>query len=165
MKNLVICFMLLTTLLLGDKMGNFENITDSFDVAQKMNITIENMTAQLNKGDDKFEQIIVVLKNVTKHAHDMPAFGVSLDDLTINEMKEGIWLELVFNEPYVFNEMPFEALLIKVEKDIYGFNLIRKNNGKYDGRCFYLSLNESMNDLYEKINSLNLNFQNKKTAR
>ena len=52
--------------------------------------------------------------------------------------------------------MDFEGLLIKVEKDWHGFNLIRKNNGKYDGRCFYLSLENSMDELYETLHKVSL---------
>ena len=64
----------------------------------------------------------------------MPAVGVSIDNLTREEMKSGSWIELEFDQCYIFNEMPFDALLIKVEKDNYGFNLIRRHNGKYEGR-------------------------------
>ncbi len=137
-------------------MGKFENITDSFSMVVSMRITIENMDKELTKGDDKFEEILKALNNITEYAHDMPAFGVSLDNLTKEEMKTGMWLELGFDKTYMFNEMPFDALLIKVEKDVYGFNLIRRNNGKYEGRCFYLSLDESMDELYNVINAISL---------
>lgn len=153
-----ICAMFSIFLLLffpGGKMEkgkSFENITDSFDYVSKMIVTIENKETSFEKGNDKFEVILKALKDVTEYAHDMPAFGVSLDDLTKEEMKTGSWLELGFNKTYEFNEMPFDGLLIKIEKDIYGFNLIRRNNKKYEGRCFYLSLSESMNELYNIIN-------------
>ena len=157
MKSLVMCSLFFMLFLSGgkvDKFKEFENITDSFKHVTKINISIENMQTFLNKGDEKFEVVLRTLLNVTEYAHDMPAFGVSLDDLTKEEMKTGLWVELEFDKTYSFNEMPFDALLIKVEKDIYGFNLIRRNNGKYDGRCFYLSLHESMNDLFNLINKM-----------
>lgn len=160
MKFLALCSVFLLLFLPGGKMENlesFENVTDSFNSVVKMQVTNENMQTTLNKGDDKFEIILKTLKDKTKYAHDMPAFGVSIDDLTREEMKTGTWLELEFDKTYVFNDMPFDALLIKVEKDIYGFNLIRRYNGKYEGRCFYLSLNESMNELCDEINLMSLN--------
>ena len=86
----------------------------------------------------------------------MPAFGVSIDELTREDMKNGLWIELCFDGVQSFEAMDFEGLLIKVEKDFHGFNLIRRNNGKYDGRCFYLSLQNSMDKLYEEIEGLSL---------
>ena len=151
----IISFILLLLFNGGGNMS-FESITDSFDSSVQMVITIENMTTTLEEGDDKFEKILNSLKEITKHSHDMPAFGVSLDDLTREEMQTGMWLELIFDKTYSFNDMPFESLLIKVDKDAYGFNLIRKHNGNYEGRCFYLSIQESMNKLYQEINSTSL---------
>jgi len=152
MKILAICSIILFLFLPGGKMEKIERITNSFDLAVSMNIIIDNEETLLKKGNEKFEKILKTLKDITEYSHDMPAFGVSLDNLTKEEMKAGIWLELEFKKTYLFNEMPFDALLIKVEQDSYGFNLIRRNNGKYEGRCFYLSLNESLNNLYEVIN-------------
>jgi len=147
---------LLALLFQGGFVMDFENITDSFNYATKMNITIENMQYTLEKGNDKYEVVLESLRDITKYAHEMPAFGVSIDDLAREDMKTGMWLELVFDEECEYNEMPFEALLIKVDKDAYGFNLIRKQNGKYEGRCFYLSLDNSMINLYHTIENLSL---------
>ena len=137
-------------------MEKVDSITNSFDLVVSMNIIIDDKETLLKRGNEKFEKILKTLKDVAEYSHDMPAFGVSLDNLTKEEIKTGIWIELEFKKTYLFNEMPFDALLIKVEQDSYGFNLIRRNNGKYEGRCFYLSLNESMNNLYEVISLMSL---------
>lgn len=137
-----------------------DKLTDCFDISSKLIIRINNQQTFLNKGDDKFESIINSLKNTTKHSHEMPAFGVSIDDETRKEIVKGVWIELIFDGTYDYNEMPFESLLIKVDKDDYGFNLIRKNNGKYEGRCFYISLNNSMRQLYETIAKIFNNVNN-----
>jgi len=133
-----------------DKVYNVESITDSFNYTCKINVLKDDKKYFFNNNDD-CKNILKVLKNCTACAHDMPAFGVSIDELTKEEMKRGFWIELEFDKKYEFNGMPFDALLIKIEKDIYGFNLIRRNNNKYDGRCFYLSLENSLNDLYDMI--------------
>lgn len=131
--------------------GEFKNITDSFNYVSKINIINNNEKQIHHKGESDFEEVLETLNDITEYSHDMPAFGVSIDKLTREEVKTGQWLELEFDKTYSFNEMPFEKLLIKIEKDIYGFNLIRYQNGKYEGRCFYLSLNGSMNKLYNLI--------------
>ena len=126
-----------------------ENLTDLFDHVIKMNVIVDNQAISLDKDDGKFKNILKVLKEVTEYSHDMPAFGVSIDDLTRKELKSGVWIELEFEKTEYFNEMPFDALLIKVEENVYGFNLIRRYKGKYEGRCFYLSLEKSMNKFYD----------------
>ena len=58
----------------------------------------------------------------------------------------------MFEKTKVYNEMPFETLLINVEKDWSGFNIIRKHDSKYEGRCFYINLeNADMSKLYELL--------------
>ena len=106
------------------------------------------------KGDDKFEKIYKSLIETTDLSHDMPAFGVSLHNETNNALKKGTWVELVFDTEKSFNDMPFDTLLFKVEAEDSGFNLIRKFDGKYEGRCFYLSLDDNMNNLKNTIDSV-----------
>ena len=70
----------------------------------------------------------------------MPAFGVSLNDETIQAKQTGVWIELFYETTCLNNEMPFDSLLIQVEPENTGFNVIRKYDDKYDGRCFYIDL-------------------------
>lgn len=134
------------------------DITYYFDEASEIIVTVKGESTTFNKGDEKYEAIILSLKNVTNGAHEMPAFGVSLDKETRKEMQDGTWIELVYNLPKKHNGMPFESLLISVNADYSGFNLIRKVNGKYDGRCFYLDLvNKNMSEISTTLQNLSLN--------
>ena len=154
MKFLALCSIFLFLFIPGERVEKVENISGKFGCVTKMEVIIENNKTVITKDNKRFDNILDTLKRITEHAHDMPAFGVSLDNLTKEEMKKGTWLELKFDNTYEYNYMPFDSLLIKIEKDIYGFNLIRGNNGIYEGRCFYLSLNGSMNDLYEIMKTI-----------
>ena len=81
-----------------------------------------------------------------------PAFGVSINQYTLNELKKGLWLEMEYSEPKEFAEMPYEKLLINFQPDFYGFNIIRYNiNGGYDGRCYYLNLNGNSTNFYNTL--------------
>ena len=128
-----------------------KSITDYFYDAGSITICHNDKKCLFFKGDDKFELVLDKLKTTTESAHDMPAFGVSIHKDTISAKEDGTWLELNFDSPQEFNEMPFESLLFEIKPDDQGFNLIRKFNGKYDGRCFYLNLNTSMKKLYDLI--------------
>ena len=108
---------------------------------------IEMSEEEQNKFDDLFCEAI-------SGAKQMPAFGVSLHDLTIEEMKEGIWVKFIFDKTIVRSEMPFDELLIHVQKDCHGFNVIRGNNGRYEGRCYYLDLEGTLDDVYDFLCSI-----------
>lgn len=106
------------------------------------------------KGDDKFESILNSLYAITNDSNDMPALGVALNSEVVNAKQQGVWIELVFDSEKSFNDMPFECLLFEVNPKNSGFNLIRKTNGKYDGRCFYLSLQNDMKLLSKTLTKL-----------
>ena len=136
--------------------GMKSELKDYFYDASEVIVSIDGKETALKKGDDKYEQVMSALLETTKNSHEMPAFGVSLDDMTREDKKHGVWIELVFDGTLSHNEMPFEALLIFVKNDYRAFNLVRKNNGKYEGRCFHLSLEKDLQKLNDVILSLSV---------
>ena len=134
---------------------NHENIIDCFSHASSINIYIDNEKTTFIKGSDEFINILSALEMLTQDSHEMPAFSVSLDYETKKAIKDGVWLELNYSSKQAVNELPFSSLLIEVNENYYGFNLIRKQNGKYEGRCFYLNLNnKNMSALHSYLISL-----------
>lgn len=108
----------------------------------------EISNTQKNKIQDLFYLAI-------KDARSMPAFGVAFNDLVKKEIQEGIWISIKFDKLETVNGMPFDELLVKIDKGWYGFNLIRGIKNKYDGRCFYLDLNNNnLDSLYDYISLL-----------
>ena len=96
-------------------------------------------------------EVLKVITDMMNGYHEMPAFGVSLDNETRQAMKQGVWLELKFGEVKSHNGMPFESLVIEVAPNYGGFNIIRQTDGKYEGRCFYVSLDGDMSILYNYL--------------
>lgn len=129
------------------------DLDKSFTTAESLNVYNEGELTVIDRGDEKFDGIMVGWSRMIEVAHDMPAFGVSINDLTLKELKHGLWVEFAFGEVYESNGMPYEKLLIKVEKDFYGFNLIRYTaESGYTGRCFYYDLvNKNMDDFYDLL--------------
>ncbi len=112
---------------------------------------IEISSSQLDEIDSLFYESI-------SEALSMPAFGVSIDSLTKEAMKTGLWLKFVYDETIIINEMPFDSLLIEIKEDCYGVNIIRGNDGTYNGRCFYLDLNgNNFDKLYQYLVNLTEN--------
>lgn len=73
----------------------------------------------------------------------LPALAVSIHDDIVKEMKKDMWIQINFDTTQEIDGLPFESLLFKLEKTA-GLNLIRKYQGKYEGRCIYLWLNEEI---------------------
>lgn len=132
----------------------YYSITDYFHFSTSINLFVDGNKQTFEKGDNKYELLLSSLLAITKNALDMPAYAVAENQGTLTQRKKGTWIELEFSSVYEFNELPFDALLIEVNKTFSGFNLIRKQNGKYDGRCFYLRLQNNMQTLSEAIKSL-----------
>lgn len=125
-----------------------ENSSDSMvDTLKNINyisVTESGDKKVFDKQTSEFNNIVKNLRGVYDKSFIMPAFGVSLHSETIKEMKKGTWLELVYNSLQEKNGLPYESLLIKLDSG-YGFNIIRGYNGKYDGRCIYISLDTLTN--------------------
>ena len=128
-----------------------EEICEVFDSAEAVNVYYNGVKTVYSAGSEEYNKILAIWNKMIDGAHDMPAFGVSLDRYTKEEMKKGLWVEFGFGKVLECNGMPFEKLLVSVEKDSQGFNLIRYNtNCGYDGRCFYLDLvGKNMGNFYD----------------
>ncbi|MBP3630291.1 MAG: hypothetical protein J6J23_02255 [Clostridia bacterium] len=129
---------------------------DNYFINQLDNVTAvryyaDGQTAEISKGDSRFNEIISRFAKLLDGYREMPAFGVSLDNETVEAMKSGEWVEFVFQEVYVHNGMPYKRLLMNIQAGNSGFNLIRNYNEKYEGRCFYVELNEKT--MYNFINN------------
>lgn len=94
----------------------------------------------INKGSQEFLSIYQNLKAVFLNGYLTPALGVSLHAETVQAMQEGDWIKLNFASAQIKDELPFDALVFRLE-DCYGFNLIRQNGGQFSGRCLYFNLN------------------------
>ena len=112
---------------------------------QSINIYNDGSVINLARNNE----IVNAFKSLLEGAHEMPALGVALHDEIIESLTRGLWVEFVFGESCCHNGLPYEKLLINIEKEFTGFNIIRYINGVYDGRCFYVDLiNKDMTDFY-----------------
>ena len=103
-------------------------------------------------GDIKDEDLKNILNQMLQDSHPMPALGISLHTETLESLKSGIWLKLQYNGTQYVDDMPFDELLINVNSEFFGFNIIRGNKGVYDGRCYYIDLvDNTMSPLYEHL--------------
>lgn len=138
---------------------NMVILDNVFETAEKSTaITVYNdgIKTEYAAGGNEYLKIVSCWNNTVDGAREMPAYGVSLNDCTVAEMSKGIWLEFIYDSRTVVNELYFEKLLIKVEREFGGFNIIRYNGEYgYDGRCFYVDLaGKNMARLYNLLVNL-----------
>lgn len=138
----------------GGKNLNTDNyFIDLMNEVSSINIYNDNVVTTLQNNDIEFNLLIGITKDLLKGYYETPAFGVALNNETLNELKKGMHIEFVFDKTFVHNELTFEKLLVNINQDFTGFNIIRYHNNKYDGRCFYINLkNKNMKNLYKYLN-------------
>ncbi len=137
-------------------MTDFEEVQEVFDSATEISVYDNGNKASFESGSENFQKILTAWQQQIKGSRQMPAYGVSLDNYTRKEMLKGLWVEFTFGKVLECNQMPFEKLLINVQKENQGLNLIRylKKKG-YDGRCFYLDFdNRDMSEFYAVISKI-----------
>ena len=129
---------------------NSNSLTDLCEKISSFFVYNNGVRQEINLNSNQFVKIKNNLFSIFSNARLEPAFGVSLHELTLNELKNGQWLELNFANEQTKNSLPFNSLLIKLE-NTGGFNLIRKYKDNYTGRCLYIAL-EKITDLTSVIN-------------
>ena len=132
-------------------MPSEEQINDYVKYSSSIVIYNNGAPSTYLSNDPEYNLLIESFNEMCKNCHEMPAFGVSLHDETLTALNDGLWIEFVYSKNIVHNGMPFDRLLIKVNTEDSGFNIIRHYNDKYDGRCFYLNLTTDMATLYNTI--------------
>ena len=131
-----------------------KNIYEYFTEAEAMIVYDDGQIQEYTKEDSEYALILQALNEISKDAHEMPAYGISLDNETRNALQTNRWLELKFSKTIFHNEMPFDRLLIQIDSEYSGFNLIRHHDNIYEGRCFYLNINNNMYELDKLLTDL-----------
>ena len=117
-----------------------KELTDAVQIAGRIIVIADGREHCFEKGDAAFRAIIKAWNEMTATAIRMPAFGVSIDELTRREMQQGLWTEFRYEKETSCAGMAFDRLLVCVKEEFRGFNVVRHVQGKYQGRCFYVDL-------------------------
>ena len=128
---------------------DYENsLIDVINDIESFEIFDNGTKNKIKKESKEFEYLLSKIENLFFSSRLMPAFGVSLHQETMQELKNDIWLKINFRIEQNKNGLSFDALLFKLE-EVQGFNLIREYKGKYEGRCIYLDLEREtdLNDI------------------
>ena len=141
---MILCRLILIFVLLFSNIGtvkmNDSNILDIMSTANEIIVYNNNTSITYETNTPEYNRIAEELSKLSQSSREAPAFGVSLHNETVSAMESGLWLEVTFTNTISHNDMPFDSLLIQVVGEYTGFNIIRKYENKYEGRCFYVDL-------------------------
>ena len=131
-------------------------LNDIIESSESINVYNDGKVSVYTQKETPYKQIVEGWRELTENSHEMPAFGVSLNNYTTEAMRVGLWVEFVFDKQYTHSDMPFEKLLVNVENQSQGFNIIRYNSqGGYNGRCYYFDLlDKNMSKFYDILANL-----------
>lgn len=119
-------------------------MVDTLDKIESFTIFKDGKEIEINKENKKFNSVFLAIEDTFRRGQILPAFGVSLHNETLNALKSDEWLQINFKEELIKNGLPFTALLFKLD-NVYGVDLIRVNNNRYEGRCIHLNFFENLN--------------------
>ena len=122
-----------------------QSINEVIGACDKIEVISDGVVKSFSRADARAKSILSAIASMNEGGWEMPGYGVSIDRLTREEMKKGMWLRLAYDKRQTRNEMPFDSLLIRVKGEYCGYDLIREADGKYQGRVFYFNLNEGKN--------------------
>ena len=150
MFKILLNSILYVTMLLGGNMKQ-KTIQQYLSSTSQAQVIIDG---EFNEVRDT-QKLNNILSDMLKDSHEMPAFGVSVHTETLKVINNGVWLRLQYNGTQVVDEMNFDELLIQVEPNYTGFNIIRGNRGIYEGRCYYIDLiQKDMSMLYNYLSKI-----------
>lgn len=99
------------------------------------------------------QNFVEELEKLLLDSYTSPALGICMDSQVQEERQAGVWIEWTFSNTHSYNDLPYDKLMINIQPDYFGFNILRNYKGKYEGRCIYLNLSHNSSDFYEYIMS------------
>ena len=152
MKNIIASILMGIALLIPT---NFSENKEIYNNIEKIEVIIDSEVKVIDKDSKYLKDLVNICGDMLQNAHEMPAFSVSLDNETRVKKNNGTWVEIYFIKTLSHNELPFDRLLIEIEPEWTGFNIIRYYENKYEGRCFYIDLvDKDMSKLYKMLNNI-----------
>ena len=134
---------------------SFFEATQVLPYATDYSVYVNGNVVEISEADR--EALKEKVEAIFESSHTLPAFAVTTDEIFHEQIKDGIFVSIKFDNVLQINELPFDELIYKVEKDTHGFNLFRGMNGIFQGRCIYIDMMDgNMNDLYDFLTKFDI---------
>lgn len=121
--------------IIENELHNLVENVSSVDIIR--NGRISNISIESKYFSTFRDKIVDKLKN----ARVLPALAVCSHEEVMENIKSGDWIQINFDETKELNGLPFDSLLFNMREG-NGYNLIRKYQGEYGGRCIFVYIEE-----------------------
>ena len=132
----------------------YDQIDAIFDDCSCIKIYRDGNVRIIEKGTKEFDEIIKQWQIDCNNGYEMPAYFVALPEESVEDLKTGLHIEFLFDGTRMHNDMPFDALVLKMVPNQYGYTLTRHHDGIYEGRCYHLHRFEPTNELLDIVNRI-----------
>lgn len=132
---------------------SFFQVSDALPYAQGVDVIVNGHEVVLTQEEN--EGVLSQVQELFNHSVTVPALGVVTPQMYEEQIQDGLFVSIKFPGLVKINDLPFDELVFKVEENYCGINLVRGNDGVYDGRCLYVNLeNFSTQALHEHLMSI-----------
>lgn len=133
---------------------SFFQAADVLPYVQQYNLLVAGQIVELSA--EQQAQLQLQVDQLLQNTRTMPAFGVTLPDELDADKLDNVYVCLKFDKPLSVNDLPFDELCFRVDKDCQGFNLNRGNKGVFQGRAIYVEILDggTMNELYDFVSTI-----------
>lgn len=131
---------------------SFFNAADALPFAENIGLLSDGKEIVLTQEQqtDLKDEIL----NMFENSRTLPAFAVVTDEMFKEDVQSGTFVSLKFNQVMEVEGLPFDEIVFKVVPEYTAINLLRGNQGVFQGRCIHVQLEENMQTLSEKIQEI-----------
>lgn len=131
---------------------SFFNAADALPYAENVSLLSEGKEIVLTQEQqsDLKDGILSMFEN----SRTLPAFAVVTDEMFKEDVQSGTFVSLKFNQVMEVEGLPFDEIVFKVVPEYSAINLLRGNNGVFQGRCIHVQLDKNMQDLNDIIDQI-----------
>ena len=84
-------------------------IQNVFTEAEEINVYNEGVKVTYSSENDNYKKILECWNNTIENSYQMPAFGVSINNYTVEEMKHGLWVEFCFGKQIEHSQLLYNS--------------------------------------------------------
>ncbi len=131
---------------------SFFNAADALPYAENIKLLSDGKEIVLTQEqqDDLKDGVLEMFEN----SRTLPAFAVVTDEMFQEDVQSGTFVSLKFNRVMEVEGLPFDEIVFKVVPEYTAINLLRGNQGVFQGRCIHVQLDKNMQKLDETIQQI-----------
>ena len=127
---------------------------DFFKEAKSITVYKNGKSQEFAHNNQTFEDIKGAFLELIYNAYEVPNFAFADDNEIKQNLANGYFIKFNFAESITYNDLPFSALLIKIEEDSHSLDIIKEQDDDFSGRFFCLNTDKNTTQLSNIIDKI-----------